>query len=80
MQIEPFKVEIWMNEWETRCTYNLAETCVASITVEELLALAGGSAEDLSDLLSMKLTYGERGAACRGQSSRSRSAWTRCGP
>ena len=48
MQIEPFKVEIWMNEWETRCTYNLAETCVASITVEELLALAGGSADDLS--------------------------------
>ena len=59
VQIEPFKVEIWMNEWETRCTYNLAETCVASITVEELLALAGGSADDLSDLLSMKLTYGD---------------------
>ena len=33
MFIEPFKVEIWMNEWETRCTYNLAETCVASITM-----------------------------------------------
>jgi hypothetical protein len=48
MQIEPFKVEIWMNEWETQCTYNLAETCVASITVEELLALSGGSADDLS--------------------------------
>jgi aspartate/methionine/tyrosine aminotransferase len=48
-----------MNEWETRCTYNLAETCVASITVEELLALSGGSADDLSGLLSMKLTYGD---------------------
>ena len=59
MQIEPFKVEIWMNEWETRCTYNLAETCVASITVEELLALSGGNADDLSGLLSMKLTYGD---------------------
>ena len=59
MYIEPFKVEIWMNEWETRCTYNLAETCVASITVEELLALSGGSADDLSSLLSMKLTYGD---------------------
>ena len=59
MQIEPFKVEIWMNEWETRCTYNLAETCVASITVEELLALSGGNADDLSDLLSMKLAYGD---------------------
>ena len=59
MYIEPFKVEIWMNEWETRCTYNLAETCVASISVEELLALSGGSADDLSGLLSMKLTYGD---------------------
>ena len=59
MYIEPFKVEIWMNEWETRCTYNLAETCVASITVEELLGLSGGSPDDLSGLLSMKLTYGD---------------------
>ena len=59
MFIEPFKVEIWMNEWETRCTYNLAETCVASITIEELLALSGRNEGDLSELLSMKLTYGD---------------------
>jgi aspartate/methionine/tyrosine aminotransferase len=59
MFIEPFKVEIWMNEWETRCTYNLAETCVASITIEELLALSERGEGDLSELLSMKLTYGD---------------------
>jgi len=59
MFIEPFKVAIWMNEWETRCTYNLAETCVASITIEELLALSGRDEGDLSELLSMKLTYGD---------------------
>ncbi|MEC7517388.1 MAG: aminotransferase [Pseudomonadota bacterium] len=59
MFIEPFKVEIWMNEWETRCSYNLAETCVASITIEELLALSGRDEGDLSELLSMKLTYGD---------------------
>jgi aspartate/methionine/tyrosine aminotransferase len=59
MFIEPFKVELWMNEWETQCTYNLAETCVASITVEELLSLSGGSGKDLSDLLPMKLGYGD---------------------
>lgn len=58
MQIEPFKVEIWMNEWETRCSYNLAETCVASITVEELLHLSGRNSNDLSELLPMKMTYG----------------------
>ena len=59
MFIEPFKVEIWMNEWETRCTHNLAETCVASITIQELLSLAGLSESALSDLLPMKLTYGD---------------------
>lgn len=59
MYIEPFGVEIWMNEWETKCTHNLAETCVHSLTIEELLQLAGQNAADLSALLSMKMTYGD---------------------
>ena len=59
MFIEPFKVEMWMNEWETRCTHNLAETCVASITIQELLSLAGLNESALSELLPMKLTYGD---------------------
>ena len=58
MQIEPFAVELWMNEWETRCHYNLAETCVDSITVDELLTLAGKNSYDLGAILSMKMTYG----------------------
>ena len=48
-----------MNEWETRCTHNLAETCVASITIQELLSLAGLNESASSDLLPMKLTYGD---------------------
>lgn len=58
MHIEPFKVEIWMNEWETRCEFNLAETCVASITIDELLQLSGRNNGDLTELLPMKMTYG----------------------
>lgn len=58
MQIEPFGVEIWMNEWETRCEWNLAETCVESLTIEELLTLSGQNEADLSQLLKMKMTYG----------------------
>lgn len=58
MHIEPFKVEIWMNAWETRCRYNLAETCVASITIEELMTLAGRNQGDLAELMPMKMTYG----------------------
>ncbi len=58
MHIEPFGVEIWMNEWETRCDWNLAETCVESLTIEELLKLTGKNETDLSELLAMKMTYG----------------------
>lgn len=58
MHIEPFKVEIWMNDWENRCAFNLAETCVASITIEELLKLSGRNSSDLAELLPMKMTYG----------------------
>ncbi|SCZ73879.1 Aspartate/methionine/tyrosine aminotransferase [Epibacterium ulvae] len=58
MHIEPFGVEIWMNEWETKCKWNLAETCVESITIAELLALSGSNDGDLSALLPMKMTYG----------------------
>ncbi len=58
MYIAPFGVEIWMNEWETRCDWNLAETCVESLTIAELLQLTGKSPADLSDLLSLKMTYG----------------------
>ncbi|MEO0423504.1 MAG: aminotransferase [Pseudomonadota bacterium] len=58
MHIEPFGVEIWMNEWETKCALNLAETCVESITIAQLLALAGQGEEALAALLEMKMTYG----------------------
>jgi aspartate/methionine/tyrosine aminotransferase len=58
MRIHPFGVEIWMNAYETRCAYNLAETCVESLTVAQLLDLAGCSDSILDELLPLKLTYG----------------------
>jgi len=58
MKIRPFDIEIWMNEFENHCAYNLAETCVASLTIEQLLSLSGKKETVLSDLLPMKLTYG----------------------
>ena len=58
MKIRPFDIEIWMNEFENHCVYNLAETCVASLTVEELLSLSGKTETVLADLLPMQLTYG----------------------
>lgn len=58
MKIRPFGVEIWMNEFENHCELNLAETCVASLTIEELLRLSGKNDTVLADLLPMKMTYG----------------------
>ena len=58
MKIKPFGVEIWMNEFENHCEFNLAETCVASLTVAQLLEMSGKNATVLTDLLPMKLTYG----------------------
>lgn len=58
MKIKPFGVEIWMNEFENHCEFNLAETCVASLTIAQLLELSGKNADVLDDLLPMKMTYG----------------------
>ncbi len=58
MKIKPFGVEIWMNQYETQCAYNLAETCVESLTVAQLLDIAGKRDAILGELLPLKLTYG----------------------
>jgi aspartate/methionine/tyrosine aminotransferase len=58
MHITPFGVEIWMNAHETRCDLNLAETCVDSLTVAELLALTGQNDRALEAILPMRLSYG----------------------
>lgn len=58
MHIEPFGVELWMNEFETLCDYNLAETCVESISIAELLELSGQSQNSLEQIFSLKLDYG----------------------
>lgn len=44
MKIKDFKVEQWMNAWETKCRYNVAETCTYSITLDQLFELCEGSA------------------------------------
>lgn len=64
MKIEPFGVEQWMNAWETKCELNLAETCVASLTLAELMQIAGTTQQMAADLAAMQMTYGEiRGSA-----------------
>ena len=41
MKIKPFAVEEWMNAYEGGARYNIAETCVDSVSLDELFSLAG---------------------------------------
>ena len=60
MNIRPFAVEEWMNEYETGARYNIAETCVDSVSLDELFALTGESKDEfLSKFCATRLTYGD---------------------
>ena len=73
MNIKPFAVEEWMNEYETNARYNIAETCVDSVSLDELFALTGESKDEfLSKFCATRLTYGDiwgsdtlRGGVCK---------------
>ena len=52
MNIKPFAVEEWMNAYEDGARYNIAETCVDSVSLDELFALCG---EDRQGVLKEEL-------------------------
>ncbi|MBP3821655.1 aminotransferase [bacterium] len=55
MQIDKFKVEEWFNEYEHRAVYDLADTCVESLSINELLKITG----EKLDIFDRKLNYGD---------------------
>ena len=60
MKIQPFKVEEWMNAHETQARYNIAETCVDSVSLEELFRLT--NTDDTAfwqNFRKKRLTYGD---------------------
>lgn len=60
MKIEPFHVEEWMNAYETGAKYNIAETCVDSISLDQLFALTGQDKQAfLEEFCQRRLTYGD---------------------
>ncbi len=59
MHIEPFFVEQWMNAHETTATWNIAETCVHSLTLDELLQMSGDADAVLRRLRETWLGYGD---------------------
>lgn len=60
MKIEAFQVEEWMNAYETKATYNIAETCVDSISLNELFRVVGANPSEFWERFSARrLTYGD---------------------
>ena len=60
MYIKPFAVEEWMNEYEVGARFNIAETCVDSVSLDQLFALTGEDKEKfLADFAARRLTYGD---------------------
>jgi len=58
VDIETFAVEQWMSSHEMTARWNVAETCVDSLTFDELLELGGEGERVLEELRGQKLTYG----------------------
>ena len=64
MDIKTFKVERWMDQYETKCKYNLAETCIDSLSVREIVEMAGlDVAEYMNELADTRLTYSHIGGS-----------------
>ena len=50
MRFVPFELERWQSTWENRVRYNLSESGVHPLSIQELLGLAGASPAPLLDV------------------------------
>ncbi|KAL6703777.1 hypothetical protein ACN47E_009076 [Coniothyrium glycines] len=57
VKINDFAVEAWMDAYETKCKYNIAETCCASISIDQLKEYSDDKSKEVFDT-SRALTYG----------------------
>ncbi|KAK3393563.1 pyridoxal phosphate-dependent transferase [Podospora didyma] len=59
VKIQPFEVEQWMDRYElTPGVINIAETCAASLSIDDLVGMSVNQNEPGPLILSVKLTYG----------------------
>lgn len=59
MKIANFGVEEWLNTWENLATYDISQSTVSSMTLEEILELEPDKGEKfLADLKGKKFNYG----------------------
>lgn len=60
MQIKTFKVEEWMNEYEKYCRYDLGNTTVNTLSLDELFEITGeNKSEFLNQLCAKPFGYGD---------------------
>ena len=59
MKIDNFKVEEWFNKYEKDAVYDLADTCVDSLSIDELFEIVGNKEEHLAKIFNRKLNYGD---------------------
>ena len=52
MKIDKFKVEEWFNKYEKDAVYDLADTCVESLSINELLDFVYDKEKELMELFS----------------------------
>ncbi|CAI6335955.1 unnamed protein product [Periconia digitata] len=57
VKIKQFSVEAWMDEHEHNCKYNIAETCAASISIDQLRDISDDKQRQVFDT-AKPLTYG----------------------
>ncbi|KAF2132377.1 PLP-dependent transferase [Dothidotthia symphoricarpi CBS 119687] len=57
VKINDFAVESWMDAYETKCKYNIAETCCASVSLDQLRELSEDKDREIFDT-SKVLNYG----------------------
>lgn len=54
MKIENFGVEQWLNTWEKKATYDISQSSIEALTLEELMAFSGKSGADFFAEISHK--------------------------
>lgn len=59
MRIDNFKVEDWFNKYEKLARYDMADTCVESLSLNEMFELIGNREEHLNYICGRKLNYGD---------------------
>ncbi|MCD8377600.1 MAG: aminotransferase class I/II-fold pyridoxal phosphate-dependent enzyme [Candidatus Gastranaerophilales bacterium] len=65
MKIDNFKVEDWFNKYEKISKYDMADTCVGTLSLKELFNITGESVKHLDYITGLRLNYGDiQGSEC----------------